>query len=209
MIVKLLLKIIFIFILVTKINGICEQNTYYKTNTCYSFSEYKDKKCCCNYGYLYEGEKCKVLENKDKNNEYANKCSEDIIQKFITDFSNSKNLCDFCKNGVQWLKLNANICSAISGDKSDLSLPKATSDFLNDFVKSGGSCDTVCDCIEPKPISCPLIGKCCDGCVCAENIVGDGIDGYTATLKEGCTWPQFWDDWSKQTTTKCTTKTFN
>ncbi len=107
------------------------------------------------------------------------------------------------------MQFNSNICSFISNDKSDLSLPKATSDFINDFVKTSGSCDSVCHCIDPKPIKCPTFGKCCDECVCAEIVVGDGIDGYSATIKEGCNSVQFTADWIRLSTQKCTTKNFN
>jgi hypothetical protein len=90
--------------------------------------------------------------------------------------------------------------------KSDLSLTKATSEFLNDFVKTGGSCEAVCDCIDPKPIKCPTFGKCCDGCVCIE---GNHISGYTTAVKEGCTGSQYFNDWTRLSTQKCTTKKFN
>lgn len=65
MIIKVLANIVIFILLIVKVNAICEQNTYYNTDTCYSFSEFNGKKCCCNYGYLYKGETCKMLEYKE------------------------------------------------------------------------------------------------------------------------------------------------
>jgi hypothetical protein len=136
-------------------------------------------------------------------------CSEYVIKKFIDDFSKSDNLCNFCKSGAKILNIISAVCTFLPREDVNKDLGRDTLDFLNDFVRTGGSCESVCDCIDPKPMKCPTFGKCCDGCVCAEIVVGDGQDGYSSTIKEGCSWGQYWNDWSRLTTQKCTTKTFN
>lgn len=58
MIIKVLANILFLFLFIINVNAICDQNVYYQTDSCYSFSEFNNKKCCCNYGRLYKGETC-------------------------------------------------------------------------------------------------------------------------------------------------------
>lgn len=86
MFTKAILKSIFLFILFMKVKGFCEQKIIYKTDLCYSFSEYKGKNCCCNYGQLYKGDKCRKLELTEKINNATDKCSEKIIQILFIKF---------------------------------------------------------------------------------------------------------------------------
>jgi hypothetical protein len=168
-----------------------------------------------NYVLGIQDDELKSLEKINFKDMSQQQCADYIILKFVNDFSDSKNLCNFCKEGISKLELVGSICriatqntNATRNNNVNKDVINDTISFLHDFGKLG-SCETVCDCIDPKPIKCPIIGKCCEGCVCAENIVGDGIDGYSATIKEGCTSLQFWADWTNQTTQKCTTKKFN
>lgn len=167
------------------------------------FADFKNNTCCCDGSTNYSGVFCVDIELEDK----IKSCSENVIIDFVSGFSNSSNLCDFCKKDTAKLKLNSAICSGLAKSTNSKYKDEINDvyNFLNDFIKSG-SCDSVCDCIDPK--AAPSIGS-CEECVCVRDIVGDGIDGPVAMVKEGCTSLQFFSDWTKLTTQKCTTKKFN
>lgn len=174
---------------------------------CSTFAEYKNSTCCCEGSINYK-DFCINLEKEDEFKE----CPKNIIDKFIVGFFNNQNLCDFCKNDIKSLQIESLSCY-IEAKKSNSKYFTEMNDlysFLTDFVKSG-SCESVCECIDPKPTKCPIFGDCCEDCVCissnasTHNVYHEG-DTYP---NKGCNWNQFGLDWIKQTTTKCTTKKFN
>ena len=160
-----------------------------------------------------QDDELKRLEQINFKDMSQQQCADYLILKFVNEFSNSNNLCNFCKEGISKLELVGRICriatqntNATRNDNVNKDVINDTISFLSDFSKLG-SCETVCDCIEPKPIQCPIFGNCCEGCVCINRGKTEPEDA--TYINEGCTSMQFWADWTKQTTTKCTTKKFN
>lgn len=90
-------------------------------------------------------------------------------------------------------------------DKSQKELLDNVKKTIEEII-SNGNLDKLCNCYQPNKMSRGGflgLGNYSYKCVCAKNIVGDGIDGYTALPCSGCNWPQFWNDWAELTFTKC------